>query len=506
MTPKGLSLFESNPELAKQWHPSKNGSLTPHDVGPYSNRKVWWVCPKNPSHEWDIYVYARTAGNGCREAPCSKRPRASATHNLMKSDPEIAAEFHPLKNGDMTPEKITPHSTKRYWWKCQYGHEWLARVDSRTAGTGCRHCGMQTSRMELRLYSELKSLFHKTKLHLHARVAGYECDLYCPSYKLAIELDGYPWHRNKEGRDSKKSEALKQHGLRLIRLRDERLGRIDGEVLLFNCHEDHRIVASRLVSYLCRNGFLRSAHQWRCQQYLASNHFVNPTEYRTMVAQRRCLRPEKSLLHTDPELIQREWNFEANAPLTPDMLSRGSNEIVMWRCSRCGEDWPASIKSRTRAKDPGGCPYCAGRRPTKSNNLKVKHPAIAAEWDYQRNGSLRPEQVTPCSHEKVYWICQKGHSWLASVANRTAKKGTGCNQFPCTRRGQLSPDYNLKKMFPQLAKEWCQPHNGTLRPQDFTPGSDEKVWWEHKCGHIWRAAISSRAGGKRGCPKCRCLE
>ena len=40
----------------------------------------------------------------------------------------------------MSPEFITPHSVKKVWWKCGNGHEWLARVDHRTNGSGCPYC------------------------------------------------------------------------------------------------------------------------------------------------------------------------------------------------------------------------------------------------------------------------------------------------------------------------------------------------------------------------------
>lgn len=38
------------PDLVKEWHPTKNRTLKPTDVLPYSERKVWWKC-KN-GHEW----------------------------------------------------------------------------------------------------------------------------------------------------------------------------------------------------------------------------------------------------------------------------------------------------------------------------------------------------------------------------------------------------------------------------------------------------------------------
>ena len=47
-----MSLAEKHPELTKQWHPTKNGELTPNDVTFGSNKKVWWKCDKAEDHEW----------------------------------------------------------------------------------------------------------------------------------------------------------------------------------------------------------------------------------------------------------------------------------------------------------------------------------------------------------------------------------------------------------------------------------------------------------------------
>ncbi len=46
-------------DLAKEWHPTKNDSLTPEDVTPNSNKKVWWICNINKSHEWDALISNR---------------------------------------------------------------------------------------------------------------------------------------------------------------------------------------------------------------------------------------------------------------------------------------------------------------------------------------------------------------------------------------------------------------------------------------------------------------
>ena len=63
--PKGKSLAEVNPELAKQWHTSKNGDLTPNDFIPGSENKVWWQCDKAEDHEWKSTIKNRSKGSGC---------------------------------------------------------------------------------------------------------------------------------------------------------------------------------------------------------------------------------------------------------------------------------------------------------------------------------------------------------------------------------------------------------------------------------------------------------
>ena len=39
------------PQLVKEWHPTKNGELTPDDITHGSGKKVWWLCTKGHSYE-----------------------------------------------------------------------------------------------------------------------------------------------------------------------------------------------------------------------------------------------------------------------------------------------------------------------------------------------------------------------------------------------------------------------------------------------------------------------
>ena len=66
------SLAQNNPNLAIEWHPSKNDSLTPNDVLTGSHQKVWWLCPIC-GYEWLSEVKNRNAGRGCPQ--CAKRKK-----------------------------------------------------------------------------------------------------------------------------------------------------------------------------------------------------------------------------------------------------------------------------------------------------------------------------------------------------------------------------------------------------------------------------------------------
>ena len=129
---------------------------------------------------------------------------------------------------------------------------------------------------------------------------------------------------------------------------------------------------------------------------------------------------EISLLATNPELAK-EWNYEKNGSLKPEHVLANSMKKVWWKCEK-GHEWQASINNRN--KDVG-CPYCSGRKVLKGfNDLATKNPKLASEWNYEKNGCLKPEDFTVGSGKKVWWICDKGHEWQARIDGRS--HGNGC--------------------------------------------------------------------------------
>lgn len=335
--------------LLAEWDSAANGTRTPETISYGSKQRVHWRCARG--HTWEAAVCTRTSHHsGC--PVCSGRQVETGVNDLATTHPALARQWHPEKNGPLTPQDVSAGSTRRVWWQCAQGHTWQATVKSRAlGGAGCPVC------------------------------AGRQ-----------VEAG------------------------------------------------------------------------------------VN------------------DLATTHPD-IAAQWHPEKNGPLTPRDVSAGSKRQVWWQCSQ-GHVWQARIASRVAGR---GCPVCAGRRIVPGeNDLAASHPALAAQWHPEKNGILTPQQVSPHSNCKVWWQCDRGHAWQATPASRV--RGRGCPY--CSGRKVLAGFNDLASRYPALAREWKQTLNGTLTPQQVTPSSHKKVWWQCPAGHIWQATVYSRTNGAAGCPVC----
>ena len=86
----------------------------------------------------------------------------------------------------------------------------------------------------------------------------------------------------------------------------------------------------------------------------------------------------------------------------------------------------------------------------EKNDLGTLFPDIARQWHPTLNGNLRPNQIAAHSNRKVYWLCDKGHSFDASPDRRV--RGDGCPY--CSNKRLLIGFNDLATTHPHLAKEW----------------------------------------------------
>lgn len=128
---------------------------------------------------------------------------------------------------------------------------------------------------------------------------------------------------------------------------------------------------------------------------------------------------KKSLFYTRPDLVK-EWHPTKNKFYSPEKLSVSSTVMIWWKCSK-GHEWKTSPNSRRAG---GNCPYCAGIK--LKGDLKSRNPELAKMWHPTKNGDLKPNKISFCSGQTVWWKCSKGHEWQASVYVQKRRKFCPC--------------------------------------------------------------------------------
>lgn len=106
-----------------------------------NNKKLKWKCLKENCGE----IFEATLSNvysnnsGC---PFCVGRKVNILNCLATKNPELAKEWHPIKNEDLTPYDVTANTNKKVWWQCSKNlkHEWKASINNRSNGNGCPYC------------------------------------------------------------------------------------------------------------------------------------------------------------------------------------------------------------------------------------------------------------------------------------------------------------------------------------------------------------------------------
>ena len=450
------SLQTQRPDLAAQWHPTRNARLTPLEVKPSSSTSVWWQCPEG--HDYRSRVANRThLGRGC---PYCSGQTVGYGNDLQTQAPAIAAEWDQAKNGATTPSMVTTGVQRQFWWRCADGHSWRATVASRVGqGTGCPVCqaGWRRSKPEIGLQFELAHVLGvpvQGDAPVQTTSGPMRVDVLCPDLGVAVEYDGSHWHADTFERDTSKSQALMDAGWLVIRVRQHPLPLVgpwdvaceegDPDVYTMVCsvlrqlrtagpevpvghplREVSTDLPPRIDAYLLAGSAQATAE---ADAEAARTRVERKAQRRLNVVPRPA--PGRSLAELSP-VIAAEWHPTLNGDLTPLDVSNARNARAWWHCSICGSDWEARINERTRRQNVG-CPTCgrgrtaaARMRPESGRSLADLYPDIAVQWHPGRNAPLGPNDVRPGSHKRVWWQDATGREWQAAVFTRIPRRQSG---------------------------------------------------------------------------------
>ncbi len=229
-------LATTHPDLAKEWHPTKNGDLTPYDVTIGCNKSIWWQCSNNPKHEWAISVNARSY-NGCPY--CCHNPKSNEDYNLLVNNPELCKEWNYEKN-DKNPVEYTPNSGQHVWWKCKdCGYEWKTSICCRNGKrkTGCPKCAESKGEKQLDLILTKYNIPHDSQytfddlVGIGGGLLRFDSSVFWDKeqtrLRMLIEYDGefhYKKFYKDDGfetlqiHDELKNQYCKDNGIKLVRI------------------------------------------------------------------------------------------------------------------------------------------------------------------------------------------------------------------------------------------------------------------------------------------------
>ena len=394
------SLGHLRQDLLGEWDFDNNKGMDPFSVRPGARRKVAWRC-KNCETRWVAALYHRHAsGSGCPVCGREKMEISSRATKLTKSGtlleryPAIAAELHPNKNISVSADTVFPASSKSLWWLCPRGHIYKMRVSNRTVlKQACPKCRSQTSKIEVRLYTEIATIFRDTRWR--ERIDGFEADILVPDVKLAIEIDGYPWHEGAEERDLAKNRHFQTLDYKLVRLRHEKLRSIECTIGTFTSHTTHEQFCRDAIEKICGVLDCQSAIK-TCEDYLAKEFPQAGNKYNEILSLLPGPPRHKSLAHLYPKIAE-EWDQGKNGLLSPEHFTARSGEKIWWLCPN-GHSYDALISNRTK---DSGCPFCAGKKASADYNLLTQDPDSLKYFDYDKNRYL-PSELT--SYHRIWCL------------------------------------------------------------------------------------------------------
>lgn len=479
-----------HPKAISEWDWGRNPPTRDPWSGVDVSRKAWWLCEEG--HSWEASPHVRGfAQTNC--SYCIGMDFWPGHTDLGTLRPDIAAEWDTTpgtNRGDAHHVSVT--SARKINWRCTARkHTWPAQVRSRTTlESGCPYCAGS------------RAIPGETDLAtLHPGLAS-EWDYQRNDSTITPETvtPGSErvawWHGPCDHRwDAAIGARSSGQGCPYCSKQRTLAGFNDLATTHPELAEQWDHANSKTPCEITAGSDYPA--MWRC----ALGHtWELPVWGRTkdktgcpVCANRVVLAGFNDLGTLDPRVAS-EWDHTPGAnDRTPSEVTVSSSYEAQWRCAK-NHTWPATVANRHAGS---GCPSCSGRVAIPgATDLATLRPDIAAQWDPRNDCS--PDQFTVSSHVKVSWICDRLHSWPATIKNRTS--GYSCPY--CAGKLPVSGKNDLATLRPDLAAQWG-PANA-LSPTQVTVGSGRKVIWRCPCGYTWPSKIQTRTRRPHAhCPECR---
>lgn len=414
------SLGIQAPHLISEWHKEKNGDLTPFDVRPFSNKKVWWECSRG--HIWQAPVNNRFTGAQCQ--------KCSAGNASSRREFRLVAEFQHIFRKVLHREKVDgveadillPSLAVAIEYDGKRWHRGKATADNKKTRF-LTHRGYRVVRVREKGLPKVlgESVFvdpHELRkqdvdtvlrliygaARMPRRVAAYL------ERRAFVNEDGYlrlmetfPTAPDKNLRATHPALARQWSG-KNAPLLPSAFSYGSNYAAWWQCEVDQRHEWQMPIK-------VRTGQDQGCP--FCSGHRIS----------------DSNSLATQRKDLLRIWNYDLN-DVSPTEVSIGSHRLVWWKCRRKGgHNYQMAVKAKVGGQ---GCAVCSGKQVVPELSFGALYPEQAKYWDKTRNGDLGPFQVTPFSGKRVFWSCHKGHRWELPVSKMTTNE-RGCLECKQTR-------------------------------------------------------------------------
>ena len=417
-----------NKDLMKEWDYEKNKDFDLNKITVGSHKKAFWKCSKC-NYKWQAAIKSRAIGkkSGC---PNCKKKILSQKNSLAikgKNDflslyPQLSNMWNYEKNFNLSPYMFKSGSSKEVWWKCDKGHEWRKPIRNMTKNPHCPYCSNKliiegfndfstvNSKLIKEWDFELNKNYNPKKMGYNSKVKiWWKCN------------KGHKWQATIYDRIKKNTECPYCKGKKILKGFNDLTTTNKDIAREWNFKKNKNLLPENFSSGSDKKVW------WKCNK---GHEWCSTINSRVQGAgcpycsQRFATPGVNDIATLYPQLIK-EWDFELNGEYTPNNTAVSSERKIHWKCSVCGYKWIQIPHNRTKRNS--GCPVCANKTIIEGfNDLATLRPELLNEWNYEKNTNINPKNVSVGTNIKVWWKCNKGHEWQASISNRAKKNNTGC--------------------------------------------------------------------------------
>ncbi len=418
---KGVNdLATTHPELAAEWDPEKNGSITSKDVVYGSNEKIWWKC-RICGFSWQSTIVNRAKGRGCPacRAMMKKSTADIALNKYISQVVAVESHHHESFLGTMELDVYIPELKLAVEYDGPHHDKGIER-DTRKNRL-CAENGIELIRIREKENPEIDGC---TILWVpKGGTPGYH-EAFDEAIRSVIKIISSRLAETTSVDIDTKRDWLAFDIIKHSTATANSIKVKHPEIIpeISNRNEYYKFIpnlpsgSNRVIWWKCRN----CGHEWQSPIYTRAQGGGCG-----VCAGKKVVKGRNDFASHYPNLAE-EWNYELNGKLKPDEVTSGSGKYVWWTCKTCGNVWRTSIAHRSC--NEYGCPKCGIKRSQEASNRKRiakrgslfdNRPDIAIDWDYDNNQDISPKDVTAGSGKIVSWKCHIcGYCWKEKINRR----------------------------------------------------------------------------------------